>query len=633
MTAKENHDTFEGKWYAHPPMRNALIAAVISGLSFGLAHGADISALLEKSLYIVSITVGGVHWIREGLEELVKEKKIGIEILMMGATIGSMVLGMWDEAAFLVVLYGVAEGIEEYTYAKTRGSIRKLLDLAPKEAHVLKDGKETVVEAENLQIGDIFRVRPGEALATDGVIIKGSSSINEAPVTGESIPVEKQEGMKVFAGTVNQQGVLEIKVTALFQDNTLSKIIHLVEEAQEQKGRAQLFIDKFGTIYSPLVLLGAVLLMVIPYLLGWEFSEWARRAVVLLVAAAPCALVMSTPVAVAAGIGNAGKHGVLIKGGAYLETLGAVRAVALDKTGTLTKGKPVVTNVVPLNGDDEKKILQMAFSVERLSEHPLAKAIVEKATEMKLGFFDVSKFESLTGQGVKANWQDDVLYVGKPKLFEGFQWKLKDETVLKKLTSEGRSVICVGTSKGVEGLIAIRDEIRPQAKKVIDEFHREKIKVVVLTGDNEVTANAIASELGIDEVKANLSPENKSEIIKELKGKYKTVAMVGDGINDAPALAQASVGIAMGTGGTDTAIEAADVALMADDLSKVPYAIRLGKRARGISGQNITFSILLLAVMIPLALFGVMSVAFAVFVHETSEILAVLNGLRMRRVK
>lgn len=632
MAEEKDHDAFEGKWYSHPPMRNALIAAVIAGISFVLAHVVHIPALVEKSLYVVAIVIGGTHWIREGIEELIKEKKIGIEILMMGATVGSAILGMWDEAAFLVVLYGIAEGIEEYTYAKTRGSIRKLLDLAPKEAHVLKDGKESVVAAEQLQIGDIFIVRPGETLATDGVIVKGSSSINEAPVTGESIPVEKLEGMKVFAGTVNQQGVLEIKVTALFQDNTLSKIIHLVEEAQEQKGRAQLFIDKFGGIYSPLVLLSAILLAIIPYFLGWEFSEWARRAVVLLVAAAPCALVMSTPVAVAAGIGNAGKHGILIKGGAYLETLGAVRAIALDKTGTLTKGKPVVTDVVSFNGD-ERKVLRMAFSVERLSEHPLAKAVVEKATEMKLGFFDVSKFESLTGLGVKANWQEETIYVGKPKLFEGFQLNLKDESILKKLTSEGRSVICVGTSKGVEGLVAIRDEIRPQAKDVIDQFHKENVKIAVLTGDNDVTAKAIAGELGIDVVWANLSPENKSEIIKEMKKKYKTVAMVGDGINDAPALAQASVGIAMGTGGTDTTIEASDVALMADDLSKVPYAIRLGKRARRISGQNIVFSILLLAVMIPLALLGVMSVAFAVFVHETSEILAVLNGLRMRRVK
>lgn len=613
-------------------MRNALIAAVISGLSFVLAHVAGIPSALERLLYIVAIAIGGFHWGREGVEELFKEKKVGIEILMMAATVGAAMLGMWDEAAFLVVLYGVAEGIEEYTYAKTRGSIRKLLDLAPKEANVLKDGKETTTAAEDLKIGDIFIVRPGEALATDGVIVKGASSINEAPVTGESIPVEKSEGMKVFAGTVNQQGVLEIKVTALFKDNTLSKIIHLVEEAQEQKGRAQLFIDKFGVIYSPLVLLGALLLIVLPYFLGWEISEWARRAVVLLVAAAPCALVMSTPVAIAAGIGNAGKHGVLIKGGAHLETLGAVRAIALDKTGTLTKGKPVVTDIMSFNGD-ERKVLQMAYSIERLSEHPLAKAIVEKAAELKITPLEVSKFESLTGLGVKGNLQNDVLYVGKPKLFEKFEWKLEDQAKIKKLTSEGRTVICVGTDKGVEGLIAIRDEIRPQAKKVIDEFHKAEIKVVVLTGDNEVTANAIASELGIDEVKANLSPENKSEIIKELRKKYRTVAMVGDGINDAPALAQASVGIAMGTGGTDTAIEAADVALMADDLSKVPYAIRLGKKARRISRQNIVFSILLLTVMIPLALIGVMSVAFAVAVHEGSEILAVLNGLRMRRVE
>ncbi|MHA1376017.1 MAG: heavy metal translocating P-type ATPase, partial [Promethearchaeota archaeon] len=335
---KENKDKtkekiFKGKWYTHPQMRNALISGLLIGITFLLGIFNIISSYVEILLYISAIILGGYHWIREGLEELIEEKEIGIEILMLAATIGSAFFGMWEEAALLVFLYGAAEGIEEYTYARTRYSIRKLLDLAPKEASILKDGKEMKVAAEDLKVGDVFIVKPGESIPTDGIIIKGRSSINEAPVTGESIPVEKKEGMKVFSATINQEGALEIETTASFQDNTLSKMIHLVEEAQEKKGKAQIFIEKFGKKYSPMVLLTALLLIIVPLLFGLSFSEWTVKAVVFLVAAAPCALVMSTPVAIAAGIGRAGKNGVLIKGGIHLENLGKINAVGFDKTG------------------------------------------------------------------------------------------------------------------------------------------------------------------------------------------------------------------------------------------------------------------------------------------------------------
>jgi len=630
MSNKADNDIFEGKWYEHPPLRNALIAGVITGIAFLLAHpNRLIPHPIEVAIYIVAIVLGGYHWGREGIEGLLEEKKVGIDILMIAAAAGSAVLGMWDEAAFLVFLYGAAEGIEEYTYAKTRGSIRKLLDLVPKEATVLRNGKESVIMAEDLVVGDIFIVRPGESVPTDGVIEKGRSSIDEAPVTGESIPVEKKEGMKVFAGTINQEGALEIKTTAAFKDNTLSKMIHLVEEAQEKKGKAQLFIEKFGNRYTPVVLFVSFLLFVIPILLGWDISKWAIRAVVLLVAAAPCALVMSTPIAIAAGIGIAGRNGVLIKGGMCLEDLGRIKAVAFDKTGTLTKGEPVVTDVIALNGD-ENGVLEIAYSVERLSEHPLAQAIVKEAKNLGLKSCDVTNFESLTGSGIKATLDGEVTYIGKPELFKelGFNFE-KTRSDIDKLTQEGKTVILIGTSEKIEGIIALRDEIRTEAKEIIGDLHAMGIKVIMLTGDNENTASAISTEVGIDEFKANLKPEDKIKSIESLELEYGAVAMVGDGVNDAPALARATVGIAMGAAGTDAAIEAADVALMGDDITKVSYAIRLGKRAKRIGLQNIVFSLLILVVLIPSALVGIMTVAIAVLFHEVSELLAVANGLRV----
>ncbi len=630
MSCKCHKEAFEGSWYAHPPMRNALIAGGLTGFAFISAHLKFLPAFFEIPIYIVAIFLGGYHWIREGLEELIKEHEIGIEILMLAATIGSAVLGMWDEAAFLVFLYAAAEGLEEYTFAKTRSSIRKLLALAPKEARVLRDAQEVVIPATDLRLDDIFIVRPGESLPTDGVIIRGNSSVNEATVTGESMPVEREVGTKVFAATLNQTGVLEIKATATFENNTLSKIVHLVEEAQEQQGKAQLFIEKFGKRYTPLVLLFSLFLLAIPFLFKLSVAWWATRAVVFLVAASPCALIMSTPVAIAAGIGRAGKSGVLIKGGMHLENLGKIKAIAFDKTGTLTKGKPVVTEIVSVK-EPERVVLELAHSVERFSEHPLAQAVVQKATTSKTRYFEASDFEALIGAGAKARMHDQTVYVGKAELFKELGHNLEKIPDIQRLRNRGNTVILVGTEKVIAGLIAIRDEIRPEAEDAINKLRKMGIKIAMLTGDNAVTANAIAEHLKIDEVKADLKPVDKIKAIEELQTVHGEVAMVGDGVNDAPALAKATVGIAMGTAGTDAAIEAADVALMADDLEKLIFAIALGKRARKISRQNIIFSLVLLAVLVPSALIGVMTVAFAVLVHESSELLAVANGLRLLR--
>lgn len=630
MTEVEREKIFEGKWYAHPPMRNALIAGIITGVSFVLAHTGLIPNSSEIALYAVAIILGGYHWSREGIEELIGERQVSIDILMLAASIGSAALGMWDEAAFLVFLYGTAEGLEEYTYARTRASIRKLLDLAPKEARLLSNGEEATIPAEQLKPGDVFLVRPGESIATDGIIIEGRSSINEAPVTGESIPVEKKEGMAVLAATLNQEGALKIRATAAFEDNTLSKMIHLVEEAQDQKGRDQQFIEKFGTRYSPLVLLGALLTAVVPPLFGVPFPESATRAIVLLVAAAPCALVMSTPVAIAAGITRAGRNGVLIKGGVFLESLGTIKVVAVDKTGTLTRGEPIVTDVISLNGD-ESKVLALAYGVERYSEHPLARAIVRKAAEVGASHLKAVEFSALAGYGASANVEGTFVYVGKQGLFTKLGLDIPSPTQVEALRAEGKTVMLVGTEDRIHGIIAIRDTLRPHARDAILQLHRMGVSVAMLTGDNEVTASAIAVELGIGDVRADLKPEGKLNAVEELHREYGPVAMVGDGINDAPALAKATVGIAMGAAGTDAAIEAADVALMGDDLTKVSFAIDLGKKARRIGLQNIVFSILVLAFLIPAALTGAMSVALAVLLHETSEVLAVANGLRVAR--
>lgn len=551
---------------------------------------------------------------------------------MLAATVGAGALGLWDEAAALVFLYGAAEGVEEYTYARTRHAIRSLLDLAPKQARILRDGEEVTVSAESIHPGDVFVVRPGEALATDGIIRSGSSSLDESPVTGESVPVDKGPGDKVFAASINRQGALEVEATAAFADNTLSKIIHLVEEAQERKGRAQQWIERFGRWYSPAVLGAAVLFLLVPALAGGSLAEWARRAVVLLVAAAPCALVMSTPVAMAAGVGRAGRRGILVKGGVHLEHLGAVRVVAFDKTGTLTQGKAIVTDVIPLAGDAER-LLAVAAGVERWSEHPIARAIVEHAHARGVVPVKTDRFEALAGAGARARFDGADWYVGKPGLVAALGVDLSLlASMVDEMQQRGNTVVVVSDGTAAVGLVALRDPPRERASEVVARLGALGMHVAMLTGDNALSARAQGAQLAIADVRAGLRPEEKVAAVESLAKLEGPVLMVGDGVNDAPALAAASCGVAMGAAGTDAAIEAADVALMADDLGKVEEAIRLGRQVRRISAQNIAFSLVVLAALIPLAVAGAMSVTVAVLVHESSELLAVTNGLRAGRV-
>ncbi len=625
-----DNEGFSGDWWQFPPLRNALIAGAIALPAYVLASMGAISDTIATVLFWLSIPIGAWYWAQEGVEELIDEHEVGISLLMIAATAGSGILGLWEEAAALVVLYGAAEGIEEFTFARTRTAIRALLDLTPKEARILRDGSEMMIPAEQLQPGDHFIVRPGESLPTDGVIITGNTSLDESPVTGESIPVDKTIGMKVFAASINDQGAITVEATAGFADNTLSRIIHLVEQAQDQKGKAQQWMERFGRRYSPVILASSALMLLIPWLLNAEMSMWAERAVVLLVAAAPCALVISLPIAMAAGIAGAGKRGILIKGGAHLEHLGVIKTIAFDKTGTLTMGKPQVTDVVTVNSDDSRLLL-LAASIEQHSEHPLARAIVNHANSQSITTKTSTGFQALTGAGARADIDAETWYLGKPELYKQYGVLSDDQqTHIDQLQSEGKTVVVVFNTGTVAGYIAIQDVLRDGVQQVIANLHDMGIKTVMLTGDNRRTAERIAQQIGIDDVRADLKPEDKVKAVTGLLDEG-FVLMVGDGVNDAPALAAASCGVAMGAAGTDAAIEAADIALMADDLGKLEEAMLLGRKARRVSLQNIVFAITVLVILIPAGVGGFISIAAAVLVHEASELLAVANGLRAGR--
>ncbi len=625
-------EEFQGPWWRFPPLRNALIAGIVAGTAWALYLAEVITPALETGLYWLAIPVGAWYWAREGIGDLLHERVIGIEILMLAATVGSGVLGLWEEAAALVVLYAAAEGVEELTFSRTRHAIRALLDLAPRTARLVNDAGETVtVAAERIRPGDRFLVRPGESVPTDGVIVEGQSSLDESPVTGESMPVDKGPGDKVFAASINGPGSLVVEATASFADNTLSRIVHLVEEAQEQKGRAQQWMERFGRRYSPLVLLASLLMLAAPWAFDLDVLLWSERAVVLLVAAAPCALVISLPIAMSAGIAGAGRRGILIKGGAHLEHLGIIRTVAFDKTGTLTHGRPRVTDIQPVQGDEDS-LLAIAAGLEYHSEHPLARAIRQMAEERKVQARTMRDTRALAGSGIQGRDGDTGWYLGEPGLFErlGIDLGPWAETI-RRWQEEGKTVVLVGTDSRLEGILALQDVLRENAPRVIAGLHALGIRTVMLTGDNPATARRIAGMLGIDDVRAGLKPEDKVAAVRELL-QSGPVLMVGDGVNDAPALATATCGVAMGAAGTDAAIEAADIALMADDLSRLLEAMRLGRRARRVSLQNIVFAILILAVLIPAGILGLITITTAVIVHEASELLAVANGLRAGRL-
>ncbi|EXX88891.1 ATPase [Paenibacillus darwinianus] len=613
-----------------------VLTTAISGLLFLLAWIPSLMGMMEEStasvLYAAAIVVGGYRIAKSGIYGL-RSRTVGMDFLMMIAAVGAAVIGQWGEGAAVVFLFALGETLEAYTMDRTRNSIRSLMDLAPNEAIVRRSGQTMTLPVEQIVVGDILMVRPGEKIAMDGKVAKGFSAVNQAPITGESIPVEKAAGDDVFAGTVNQQGALEIEVTKLSKDNTLSRIIHLVEEAQAQKAPSQRFVDVFSKYYTPAVIAVAVGIATIPTLIfGQPFDIWFYRALMMLVVSCPCALVISTPVSIVSAIGNAARNGILIKGGAHLERLGAITVIAFDKTGTLTAGVPQVEEIIPLCGRPLSDVLATAASVESMSEHPVAEAIVRKATQEGIGISECTNFTSITGKGAQAEIDGMAYRIGNPRWFrDDLHFSLESiQEELDRLQQTGRTVMLLGTDEQLLAIITVADQIRANSRAAIAELQAVGMKkIVMLTGDNQGTAKAVAAKLGGIDYRAELLPQDKVSSIKEWMKHEKGVAMVGDGVNDAPALATATVGIAMGAAGTDTALETADVALMADDLAKLPYAVRLSRRALRIIKQNIAFSLLVKAVFMALIFMGWSTLWMAVLADTGSSLLVIANGMRL----
>jgi heavy metal translocating P-type ATPase len=591
--------------------------------------------VVSTALFVAAAVVGARFFAAEAVEELVSEREIGIELLMTVAAVIAGALGAWSEAAALAFLYSISEALEEFTEDRTRDAIRKLLDLAPRTVTVVApDGTERDVDIDTVAVGDRFLIRPGQNVATDGRVIDGTSAVDESAVTGESIPIDKTPGDPVIAGTANGHGALVAEATATASTNTLARVVDLVSEAQEQKGRGQQFMERFARIYSPAVLaLGAGVLLVGGGVSG-DWSEWALRAATVLVAAAPCALVISIPVTYVAAMGRASRDGVLIKGGIYLEELGRLRAIALDKTGTLTHGRPELTEIHPLDGRDPDLLLALAATAERRSEHPIARAIVRAADARGLTIGEPDTFHAAVGGGIHARVDGTDLTIASPDYTtsQGHDLDTAVIEVIEGLESDGNTTVVVADPTGPLAVLAVADTIRPQAADTIDRLRALGIDhITMLTGDNPRTARAIATRAGIDHVDASLKPEDKAARIRQLVDEHHHVAMVGDGINDAPPLAAASVGIAMGTAGSDIALETADVALMADDLTRLVTAITIGRRTRRVVTQNLILSLIILAALVPAALFGVIGLAAAVLAHELSELVVILNGTRMAK--
>jgi Cd2+/Zn2+-exporting ATPase len=610
-----------------------IFSGVLIALGFiGSFNG--ISEVISTILYAVAMLISGYKPVKSAFYAI-KSRSLDMNVLMSAAAIGAALIGEWLEGATVVWLFAIGNFLQTRSIERTRNSIRNLMDLAPPEAWV-KVGSEIIKKpVEEISVDDTIVVKPGDKISLDGEIIQGESSVNQAPITGESIPVDKEIGDTVYAGTINENGSLEIKVTKLVEDTTISKIIHLVEEAQEQKAPTEAFVDKFATIYTPIVFISALVIMVLPPLLGFgTWGEWFYKGLELLVVACPCALVISTPVAIVSAIGNAAKNGVLIKGGTFLEIAGAITAIAFDKTGTLTEGKPKVSEIKALNVS-EKELLSIALTLEDYSTHPIAKAIVEYANEKEIQPKNGELFKNILGKGVQATIEGDIFYAGNPKLFEESNVSLDNvKNHVQELQNKGKTVIIIGTQHQIIGMIAVSDTIRKTTASALNVLKQSGVnQTVMLTGDNEGTAKMIASEAHINRYFAELLPDDKVDAIKKLQNEGHKVAMVGDGINDAPALATADLGIAMGGAGTDTAMETADIILMADNLDKLPYTMNLSRKALTIIKQNIWFSIIIKVIALVLIFPGWLTLWMAVLSDTGAALIVILNALRLLKFK
>lgn len=622
------------RWYKHPRTILLIIAATVTAFTLIAEIGFGLPEMWAIILYSIAIVVGGIYPARSAWVEL-RNGSLSINTLLIAAVIGAIYLGLWEEAAELVVIFSLGELMESYASDKARNAIRALVELAPSEATVIRNGRQMRILTEQVEIRDIVLVRPGEKIPVDGVVTKGSTTVDQASITGESIPVSKQLGDEVFASTLNGRGALEIEVTKLAQDTTLAQIIKLVEGAQMKKGKGQRFSEKFGAIYTPAMFVLAIIVAIVPPLFfGQPFDEWLYRALVVLVVSCACGLVLSVPVAVVTGIGTAARSGVMVKGGIYIESAGSTQVVAFDKTGTLTVGKPSVTDLVTVSDLSNKQLLEIAGALEKQSEHPLADAIMEETLNKKITIPDVEEFDSLTGRGAKGKINGNNYYIGNPRLFNELKVNINKDHVMQieKLQGQGKTVMLLGTANEVLGMIAVADRPKENAKQAIQSLKEAGVKkVVMLTGDNRLTGEAIGKELGVDEVRAELLPEDKINAVKELQKQYGQVAMVGDGVNDAPALAQADVGIAMGVQGTDVALETADIALMQDNLDQLVYTLKLSKKTVSKIYQNIAISLAIVAFLVVTALIGVMPLTLGLIINEGSALIIIANAMFLRR--
>lgn len=658
---KEGETHEEGEEHAHGGVfgKNtelifSIICGALLGIGFGLSYVASIPDWVSFTLYIGAYFFGGFFTAKEAVQTVAKGG-FEIDFLMLVAAIGAAILGEWAEGALLLFLFSLGHALEHYAMNKARKSIAALADLAPKTALLKKDGKTEEVGIEKLSIGNIIVVKPNSKISADGVVVNGKSSVNQAPITGESVPVDKlpvedtsrnysadddiKDENRVFAGTINGNNTLEIKVIKEAKDSTLSQLVKLVNEAQTQKSPTQLLTDKFEKYFVPSVLILVGILLFAFVVIDEPFRASFYRAMAVLVAASPCALAISTPSAVLSGVARAARGGVLIKGGRPLEDLGELTAIAFDKTGTLTEGKPKLTKVVPLVNIEENDLLKIAVAVENLSDHPLAKAVVRDGKERLKGteIPDASDLEAVLGKGIKASLGNDQIYVGNLDLYEDLDSDKPSQEVTSKvreLEGGGNTTMLIRRNKEYIGIIALMDTPREAAKKTLKKLKEIGIKrMIMLTGDNQKVADAVAKEIGLTDAWGSLLPEEKVDAIKKLKEQESKVAMVGDGVNDAPAMANSTVGIAMGAAGSDVALETADIALMADKLETLPFAIGLSRKAKAIIKQNLWVSLGIVALLIPATILGWANIGIAVVIHEGSTLLVVFNALRLLAYK
>lgn len=608
-------------WWKDPE----LLLPIFSGVALITGLALDWSDLETPAtvLYWVGLLLGAYTFAPGAIRNLVTKRKLGIGLLMTISAVGAVILGFVGEAAALAFLYSIAEALEDKAMDRAQGGLRALLKLVPQTATVLRDGTTAEVAAKDLEVGELLLVRPGERIATDGIIRSGRSSLDTSAITGESIPEEVAPGDEVPAGAINSAGVLEVETTAAGTDNSLTTLVALVEQAQAEKGDRARIADRIAQPLVPGVMILAVLVGVTGSLLG-DPETWITRALVVLVAASPCALAISVPLTVVAAIGAASQFGVVIKSGAAFERLGGIRHLAVDKTGTLTRNQPEVTGVVPADGFDRAQVLSFAAAVEQQSTHPLAAAIVAAEPEAPTA----SDISEEAGHGISGTVEGRRVLVGSPRWIDAGPLKADVE----RMESEGQTCVLVTVDDALAGAIGVRDELRPEVPEAVQALHANDVEVSMLTGDNTRTARALAEIAGIDDVRAELRPEDKASIVAEFSSETPT-AMIGDGINDAPALAGATVGIAMGATGSDAAIESADVAFTGHDLRLIPKALQHARRGGRIINQNIVLSLAIIIVLMPLAISGVLGLAAVVLVHEVAEVIVILNGLRAAQAK